>query len=135
MSRIARIWYHRNSHRWTDVIENIIKSYNATYHHTLKLAPRDVTAANSADVFRNIYHARIIDKPGKPTFKIGDRVNVIGKKVLFRKAYKQTFSHQTYIIKEVLKTVPITYTLLTEDGDTAEGSYYMQELVPAFSQT
>ena len=131
MTRIARIWYRRNSHKWIDVIQNITDSYNATWHRSIKTAPRDVTPENSPDVFRNIYHELITEKPVKPRYSIGDRVHVVAKKQMFRKAYKQNYSHHVYIIKEILKSKPVTYTILNSDGEQAEGTYYTEELVPA----
>jgi len=133
MTRISRYWFRRQNHRWVDVLDKICASYNSTYHTSIKMAPKDVTEQNSADVFRHLYHSAITATPDRARFKIGDRVHVSGKKLLFEKGYSQNYSKDVYIIKDILTTNPITYTLFDEDGNDIEGSYYFEELVPASS--
>lgn len=37
-SRLSRYMTQNQTHRWVDVLPNIIKSYNSTYHRTIKMA-------------------------------------------------------------------------------------------------
>ena len=133
MHRLARIWYRRNNHKWIDVIDGICGSYNSTYHSGIHGKPKDVTDQNAANVFYQLYKGIINKNPGKPKFKIGDKVHVTAKKTLFGKKYLQQYTADVYIIKNIKMTNPITYTLTTEDLKPVVSSYYGQELVRASS--
>ena len=133
MGRVARIWYRRNNHRWVDIIDGICQSYNATFHTSIHEKPKDVTDENSASVFYHLYKDIIGKSPGKPKYTIGQKVHVSGKKTLFGKKYMQQYSPDVYIIKDVIMTNPITYKLISDDGEEAISSYYPEELVPASS--
>ena len=133
MTRIARIWYRRNNHKWIDVIDDICRSYNATYHTGIHARPKDVTDQNAANVFYHLYKDIINEKPGKPKFKIGQKVHVTAKKTLFGKKYLQQYTEDVYIIKDIIMTNPITYKLIAEDGTDVVSTYYSSELIKASS--
>ena len=131
MGRVARIWYRRGNHRYIDVLDDIVKSYNASFHRSIGTSPKNVTDKNAGDVFYHLYKSIINAVPGKPKFKIGQRVHVSGKKTTFFKGYKQQYSSDVYIIKEIIMTNPITYKLITDDGNSVLSTYYAAELRPA----
>lgn len=41
-SRLSRYMTQHQTHRWIDVLTKVTKSYNATYHRTLRMAPEQV---------------------------------------------------------------------------------------------
>lgn len=133
MGRVARIWYRRNNHKWIDVIDDICRSYNGTYHSSIHARPRDVTDNNASQVFYHLYKDIIGQNPGKPKYSIGQKVHVSAKKTQFGKKYLQQYSSDVYIIRDILMTNPVTYKLIASDGEPAVSSYYSQELVPASS--
>lgn len=133
MGRFARIWYRRNNHKWVDVMDDICRSYNNTYHTSIHTKPADVNDSNAADVFFHLYKGVIGAKEAKPKFMIGQKVHVRGKRTTFRKGYMQQFSPDVYIIKEIVKTNPITYKLITDTGGEVVSTYYAEELVPGTS--
>jgi len=133
MGRIARIWYRKGNHRYIDILDDIVKSYNNSFHRSIGMSPKDVTDKNAGDVFYNLYKDIINAAPGKPKFKIGQRVHVSGKKTIFAKGYNQQYGSDVYIIKEIIMTNPITYKLIAEDGEDVVSTYYAAELTAAAS--
>ena len=33
----------KQTHRWIDILDNVVHSYNHSYHRSIKMAPADVT--------------------------------------------------------------------------------------------
>ncbi len=46
---------HKNTHRFIDVLPDLLHSYNNTYHRTIGRAPSQVTADNAAEVYEKMY--------------------------------------------------------------------------------
>ena len=131
MSRFARVWFRRNNHKWTDVMDDICKSYNSTYHSSIHNIPKDINDSNAADVFYHLYKSIIGKTPEKPKYAVGDKVHVRGFRTVFGKRYLQQYSPDIYLIKEVIKTIPITYKLVDDEGGKVVSTYYEAELIPA----
>ena len=112
MGRLARHWYLNNTKRWDDVIESLCESYNHTKHRVLGITPAEVSAENSPEVFRRLYHRLITANRKAAKYKTGDKVNISGRKFkLFRKGYLQSFSSEVYTITSVHPTHPVTYSI------------------------
>ena len=51
--RMWRYFTKHNTKRYVDILPNLVKSYNKTYHRSIKLAPAQVTSANQEVVWQN----------------------------------------------------------------------------------
>ena len=70
-----------------------MKSYNRSYHRSIKMAPEKVTLVNSEQVRENLY-GKTLRKAEKPTLKVGDRVRLNKKFRPFKKSYLPGWTEQ-----------------------------------------
>ena len=78
MTRISKNVYY-------DVLDDIVKKYNNTYHNTIKMKPVDVEDGSFA-----AYNEDSNEKD--PKFKIGDHVRISKYKNIFAKGYTPNWS-------------------------------------------
>lgn len=122
-----------NSNRYIDRIQDIVSTYNSSFHSSIKCAPSEVSPDNVNDVLNNLYgflwEADTLNNP-KPRFKIGDYVRV--SKIhshIFRKGYKGNWTDEIFQIISIKDTVPrVTYGLKDLKGNIIMGSYYENEI-------
>jgi hypothetical protein len=80
-SRLFRYMTRSHTKRWIDVIDDVVNSYNRSYHRSIGAAPIDVTSENEDEIARRQY-------PPKPPFKyrydVGDRVRIAKYKHVFQ---------------------------------------------------
>ena len=82
---------------YIDVLPQLVKSYNNTYHRSIKMKPSQVTKVNKAQVWHTLYgdeiHRRIRYK-----FQVGDRVRISKVKRIFEKYYLPIFTEELFTI-------------------------------------
>jgi hypothetical protein len=124
---------HKN--RYLDVLEDLISSYNNTYHRSIKMSPKQVNKNNQDIVFYNLYgfnkhdgDDRIIDIK----FKKGTYVRILKDKTIFEKGYTSKWSDNIYIIDKIILSVPPVYELkeIKKNNEIKQvvGQYYAEEL-------
>ena len=124
-SRLGRLFTKQNNKVWIHEIQNIIDSYNQSYHKTIKMRPADVTKHHSAIILERLSQNT---KRKKQLFKQGDRVRIAAKKETFAKEYTPSWTTEVFVIKTVVRSNPITYKLKDLKGEDIEGSFYSAEL-------
>jgi transposase InsO family protein len=128
----GRMWKHftqDNNKRWLDILPDLISNYNSTYHRSIKMTPVEASLIkNSAEVYKNLFPDDN-DKNYKPKFNAGERVRISKKRKDFNKGYLPNFTTEVFIIVDVLKTKPPTYTLKDMDGESIIGTFYEEEMV------
>lgn len=67
--------------RYVDVLQQFVDTYNATVHHSTKVAPKDVGSSNRAQVFANMYGYKskrdfLQSTQSHPKIKVGDSVRL-----------------------------------------------------------
>ena len=73
-------------------------------------------------------HAKSV-KASKPKFKMGDFVRISKYKGKFKRGYKANYTNEVFVISNILKTVPPTYTVAEiRNADNIIGTFYEQEL-------
>ena len=65
-----------NSLRYIDVLQDIVDSYNNTYHRSIGRAPATVSLLNVGQVRRKLYGKIARSKPKRFKFKMGDHVRL-----------------------------------------------------------
>ena len=128
-NKLYRYFTHKGARRYVDVLPDIVRSYNNTYHSVIKTSPAKVTALNAAEVFNRQYMTdkRTI-KTKKLKFAKDDTVLVSVIKKPFEKGYLPTFGGETFWIHEARETQPTTYLLRDYNGEVLEGVFYDEEL-------
>jgi transposase InsO family protein len=124
----------QNTNIYWDKIQEIVQSYNSTFHSTIKTTPESVTPENVGGVLNTLYSHlwksgdRLKQK--KIKFKVNDYVRL--SKIHsehFKKGYKGHWSVEIFKVAKIRNTFPhITYAVSDLSGKEIFGSYYEQEL-------
>lgn len=124
-NKLYRYFTHNNTFKFTNVLKQMIESYNQSYHGTIRMTPREVNRSNIGQVWHHIHRPRVITKP---KFKVGDTVRISKVKKTFDKGYLPNWTREIFTIHTVKKTNPPVYTIKDYAGDVIEGNFYEKEL-------
>lgn len=129
-SRMWRYFTANNTMRYLDVLQDLVKGYNHSYHSSIKMAPMDVTIENVDQVFENLYGKSIATQRTelKKNFKEGDLVRISKLRGVFDKKYEQSFTDEVFTVSECIPREPPVYKLKDYDGEAIQGSFYEAEL-------
>ena len=129
-TRMYRGFTALGSHRWVDILPDLVAGYNNSNHRSIGMAPNEVTPANEHIVRKRLFPE--IEKKRqhtKPYFKVGDTVRISPIVEEFQKGYEQTYSNEVYEVSQVLKTYPVTYKIKDYNDEELDGMFYKRELV------
>ena len=104
-----------------DVLDDIVKKYNNTYHKTITMKPIDVGDDSFAE-----YNEESNEKD--PKYKVDDHVRISKYKNIFSKGYAPNWSEEIFYVKKIKNTVPWTYVISDLNGEEIVGSFYEKEL-------
>ena len=115
----------KNTLTYIDVLPQLVRSYNNTYHRSIKMKPRQVTKANQAKVWDKLYGS---DIRVRFKFQVGDRVRISKVKRMFKKSYLPNYTEEMFTIyKRFARQVPV-YKLKDDAGEILEGTFYEPEI-------
>jgi transposase InsO family protein len=125
----------RNTNRYIDHLQLIVKSYNSRGHRSLGgMAPENVTVKNEKAVFETQYgpylreRERVL-KTKKPKFCIGDKVRLSKYRGTFARSFKGSYTNEIFKIVKILDTHPRTYTIASvQNNEIIDGSFYGREI-------
>ena len=117
-----------NSLRYIDVSQDLIDSYNNTYHRSIGRAPATVSLLNVGDVRRKLYGGITSTVAKKFKFHVGDPVRLSLRKRLFKKGYKMNWTEEIFQITKRLFRTPVVYTVQDLLQRPIEGTFYEEEL-------
>ena len=128
--KLGKYFTANMTHRYVDVLQDLIHLYNNTKHRSIKMTPSEASLAKNHDrVFRHLYENRMHQLgEEKSKFAPGQKVRVALELGAFDKKYGINWTDDVYTVKEVLKTRPLTYSLLDEHGHLLKGRYYNEDL-------
>ena len=104
-----------------NVLDDIVKDYNNSFHSSIKMKPKDVKNDSSIE-----YSEETNDKD--PKFKIGDHVRISKYKNIFSKGYTPNWSEEIFVINKVKNTAPWTYLMNDLNGEEIKGNFYEKQL-------
>ena len=125
-TRLERVYTSRGSHRWIDILSDVVRGYNNSYHTSIGMKPDQVNTENEAEVRERLFPP--ITTRFRTVFKVGDNVRITRQKSTFQKGYEQTYSYRIYQVREVQDTKPPTYLIKDFNGDPILGAFYKEEL-------
>jgi len=114
--------------QWTDMLQEVVTSYNNSIHRTLGCKPVDVNVENVGKVRQRMLKEQ---KPvkRKSDIEIGDKVRISKVKSTFAKGYLPNWTEEIFTIASINeKQSPITYKLKDYQGEIVEGSFYRPEI-------
>lgn len=134
MSRMYKYFTSKGTTRFVDILDDLMSSYNHTYHRTIKMTPYEATTAETTAVFKNLYGVssmRELLKKNKKRAKrdAGDKVRIPAQKGTFTKGYTQNFTDEIYTVRKVNRGYPKpVYALESYKGDIVRGNFYPEEV-------
>ena len=123
--RIYRYLTANSTKRYIDVLDRIVDGINRTKCRAIGgLTPHDVFEKGVEPP-----EPPVPPRQRAPRFALGDRVLIVLDPQVFRRGYHSGWSGEIFTISDVrLKTNPVTYRLIDDDGDDVIGFFYEQEL-------
>lgn len=132
--RMWRYFTHRNTHRYVDVLQQIVHAYNNSRHSVIKMRPSLVTLKNARTAYLNIlqkYDKKVLHGKKKAKYSAGDYVRISRERGAFAKGYEAGWTEEIFVIKRVFNErqhSPVVYELKDLTGETIEGFFYEREL-------
>ena len=116
---------HANTLKYLDVLEDIMDSYNNTFHRSIGMAPADVKSEHQAQIAERLYPLK-----RKPKWKliVGDKVRISKGKRVFKKGYLPNWTDEIFTVKHRYPTDPATYGIEDYGGESIKGKFYEYEL-------
>lgn len=108
------------------ILQDVVDSYNNSYHRSIKTSPINVTHKNERNIYDILYS---IDLSQIAKFKIGDYVRIALNKQLFEKGYTANWSREIFIVHYAdTLSHPVKYSIKTLDGDIISNYFYQEQL-------
>ena len=121
--------------KWTNVLQDVVNSYNKSIHRTIGRRPIDITPENAGDVRDEVYGKERTTVKEKRDINVGDVVRISKVKSVFAKGYLPNWTEELFTVANInTKHSPITYKLKDYNGEIIEGSFYRHE-IQKFIQT
>ena len=102
-----------------DVLDDIVKKYNNSYHRTIKMKQIDDNSFAE-------YKEESNEKDRK--FKVGDHVRISKYKNIFAKGHNLIGVKKSLLWKKIKNTLPWGYEINHLNGDEIVGSFYEKKL-------
>ena len=126
--RLYRYMTTYNTVKYLTVLPKLVSGYNASFHRSIGMAPRDVNQSNVEEVWNRLYDDKK-KKKKKSHLKVGDRVRLNAKHRTFQKAYLPGWTEEVFIITRVdLDGNVPTYRITEWDDTPIKGTFYAQDL-------
>ena len=127
-SKLYRYFTSENTLHYIDDLQDIVDSYNNTYHRSIARTPASVNLLNVGSVRRKLYGKMKPSHSKKYKFNVGDFVRLSLKKHLFKKGYKANFTEEVFKITERLPRTPEVYKVQDLLERPISGTFYVKEL-------
>ena len=125
--RLFRYMTYKNTNRYIDVLGDVVRAYNDSWHRSIGMAPSEVGPHNEKEIAGRLY-------PPKPTstpswkLNVGDPVRISIERQVFRKGYAGSWSEEIFTVFERHPTFPVTYGIRDANGEPIKGKFYEMEL-------
>ena len=127
-SKLYRYFTAVNSLCYIDVLQDLVDSYNNTYHRSIGRAPATVIFVNFGTVRRKLYGEMNSTAPKKFKFRVGDHVRLSLQKRLFKKRYKMNWTEEIFQITRQLSRTLVVYTVQDLLEGLIEGTFCEEKL-------
>jgi len=126
---------------YVNVLQDLVNSYNNSFHTSIGMAPAQVNESNSGRVLWKLYHhlwakdrgpkkrKLTEDENTSQVLKVGDTVRISGEKHPFVKGYKGNWTEEVFTITAFKKSVPqYVYRIQDFNGEPIKGTFYNYQL-------
>ncbi len=135
----ARMWRYltkNNTKRYIDILQDLVKSYNNSYHRSIGIEPINVSFNNQSIIWQRLY-GKIdkISKKSKPKFFVNQPVRLNILKGTFEKGYTGNWILEIFYIDKIYdQYLPFMYRVRDSSGEKIKGRFYDIELQPIIVQ-
>ena len=127
-TRMWRYFTAKKTMRYTEVLQDLVDSYNRSKHRSIQKKPINVTQKNEREVWHTLYGEREKEGPVKYKFEVGDQVRISKMKRTFEKGYLPNFSKEIFTVSQQIPRHPPVYKLKDYDQEELSGTFYNEEL-------
>lgn len=125
--RLYKLMALRGTHRWIDIIDELVEEINNTKHSRYGFAPNEVTSNNEKEIYEAFYS---LERPrGVPTYRVGENVRKSEPVTQFRRSFYPSWSPAIYKVAAINRKVPIVYKLKDYKGKLLPGTFYKEQLL------
>lgn len=124
--KLWRYFTKKDNQRYIEVLPKIVRSYNHSFHSSIKRSPASVDRQNQEEVWQALYGRPL--KNITAVLKPGDSVRISKVRKTFKKGYLPSWTEEIFKITKILKTSPVTYVIEDYKGEELKGTFYSQEL-------
>ena len=126
-TKLQRYFTKFKTLKFIDVLDSFVKNYNKTPHRSHGFAPQDVTAENTATVYKKMFPDVSLKTICK--LKVGDKVRKIREKKRFEKGYTKNWSEEIFTISKIRQQSGVCwYYLVDHENEQIEGLFYYYQL-------
>ena len=131
--RLYRYMTTYNTFKYLSSLPQLVRGYNASFHRSIGMAPRDVDQNNAEEVWDTLYphykKTKKKKKKKKSALKVGDRVRLNTKHRTFQKGYLPGWTEEVFLVTQTRLdgNVP-TYRISEWDDTPIKGTFYAQDL-------
>ena len=126
-SRMYRYFTKNNSHRYIDVLAQLVQGYNRAKHRALGTSPDSVNAGNEKAIWLHLY-GKEFPTSARFAFEVGDTVRISQIQNIFAKKYTPQWTSEYFRVAKRKATKPPTYKLKDEHGELIDGSFYENQM-------
>ena len=137
--RLAKYMTHKQTHKWINALEEVTKSYNNTYHRSIKQSPASVRN----EIYQWKMQYQTLAKPKakrnvpplkvKYGFKVGDKVRISYLRSPFWKQHDERWTREIYTVSHRSFIGGIAqYELQDYSGQVIKGNFYSNQLLKAY---
>jgi hypothetical protein len=117
------------SHRWIDMIDDLLQEYNNRVHRMIKMSPIDASKKQNEPILLRLQQCKVDSIMWRdPVFKVGDLVRLCKYKNIFAKGYTQNWTTEVFTINDIVSGKPIMYHVKDQQNEIIKGAFYKQEL-------
>ena len=113
---------------WYDILPELMREYNNSYHRSIGMTPNDATKPeNFSKVFKRLYPKKN-QREETSILHIGDRVRISIHKRLFEKGATANWSEEIFEITDIVDIIPKVYRIKDLADEDVEGTFYREQL-------
>ena len=125
-TRMYRYFTAKNTLRYIDAVQDLVKGYNRTYHRSIGMKPIAVTTTDEHRIRKRLYPKTNILKKYK--YKVGDLVRISKARRMFKKGYLPGWTEEVFRVHNRKFLSQPVYYLQDFGGDVLKGLFYEKEL-------
>lgn len=127
----TKMWKYFTKHStltYHHILQDLVWSYNHSYHRSIKRSPASVTAKNQEDVWYTLYGSTTTEESPICKFQVGDHVRISKAKRTFKKGYLPNWTREIFLVAACRPGRPPVYELEDANGEKLRGTFYAEEL-------